>query len=80
MLVIEKTQSSNKSYKTKAANSTKRSYRSNKSRKSWINGKRYIKQNLTFSSTDSSEKEQNVSPPKVILKLIYKLKFLSYIF
>ncbi|XP_029677496.1 uncharacterized protein LOC115244186 [Formica exsecta] len=64
MLVIEKTQSSNKSYKTKAANSTKKSYRSNKSRKSWINGKRYIKQNLTFSSTDSSDKEQNVSPPK----------------
>ncbi|KAL6428513.1 hypothetical protein ACFW04_007868 [Cataglyphis niger] len=63
-LVIEKSQSSNKSYKTKAANNTKKSYKSRKSRKSRINGKRYIKQNLTFSLTDSSEKEQDVSPQK----------------
>ncbi|XP_050456488.1 uncharacterized protein LOC126854130 isoform X2 [Cataglyphis hispanica] len=63
-LVIEKSQSSNKSYKTKAANNTKKSYKSHKSRKSRINGKRYVKQNLTFSLTDSSEKEQDVSPQK----------------
>lgn len=60
---------------TKAANSTKRSEKSNKSRKSRINGKRHINQSLTFSSTDSSEEEQNVFPLKVILKLIYKQKW-----
>lgn len=60
---------------TKAANSTKRSEKSNKSRKSRINGKRHIKQSLTFSSTDSSEEEQNVFPLKVMLKLIYKQKW-----
>ncbi|XP_029678138.1 uncharacterized protein LOC115244558 isoform X1 [Formica exsecta] len=63
-IIIKKTPSSNKSPMTKAANSTKRSEKSNKSRKSRINGKRHIKQSLTFSSTDSSEEEQNVFPLK----------------
>ncbi|XP_072752092.1 uncharacterized protein [Anoplolepis gracilipes] len=63
-IVIEKIQSSNKSPKTKAANGTKRPYKSNKSRKSRINGRRHIKQNLTFSSTDSSEEEQKILPSK----------------
>ncbi|CAL1681987.1 unnamed protein product [Lasius platythorax] len=63
-IVIEKTQSSNKSPKTKSTNSTKRVYKSNKSRKSQINDKRHIKQNSTFSSTDSSEEEQNIPPSK----------------
>ncbi|XP_072764348.1 uncharacterized protein [Anoplolepis gracilipes] len=63
-IVIEKTQSS-KSSKTKTANNNKRSYQS---RKSWINDKQQsnniIRQNLTFSSTDSDEEEQKVSLSK----------------
>ncbi|XP_070159261.1 uncharacterized protein PF3D7_1120600 [Polyergus mexicanus] len=65
-MIIEKTPS-NKSPMTKVGNSTKRSDKSNKSRKSRksrIDGKRHIKQSLTFSSTDSSEEEQNISPLK----------------
>ncbi|KAL6440179.1 hypothetical protein ACFW04_003048 [Cataglyphis niger] len=59
-IVIKKTQSTDKSPMTKAANSRKRS---NKSKKFQIN-KRHIKQDLTFSSINSSEEEQNVSPLK----------------
>lgn len=60
-IVIETIQASNKSPKTKAANSTKRSYKLNKSQKPRI--KRRMKQNL-ISSTDSSEEEHKVPPPK----------------
>jgi len=61
-------QTSRKSPKIKV-NNARKSDDLKKSRKS-VNNKRRQVQKLTFSSTDSSEEEQNASPRKVSLRLI----------